>query len=507
MKTRYITAFISVFIAAAMAMLSSCTREGVGDLAEYSVNNSYVSIPKEGGEMTIEVNATVDWFIDTTGTAKWLSVTPVSGTSGLTKVKFSAGAASETHSVTMFIANKNNQNVQYLYVSQVVPSEVKLSTCKEVLDGKDGKEYTVKGKVASIVESAKYGRWYIADETGTVYIYGTRNAQGDIEKGALVSYGLEVGDEVTVQGPRKTYGTTVELADVYVLKIVKSLIKFVGESEFTVDSDLDTVSVRIIRKGNNLDLSTSESWLSILSTQTIPGVKGEEDTTVVNVLVAPNGGEGRNGKVTLSSSLNGQTSVLEVSVTQIGAVSDIADVKVGKPAHVIGQVTAICSKGFVLTDNSASILYFHANYAGGFSIGDSVEVKCAKVAALNKGMELDGASCLSVTKLGPGSYNYPSPLVMTAAELDAAVATKTDNFAKYVSMTGILTISGPDGKYQSISVEGTTNQGSVFQITPEMKAALVSGKVYQFEAYLVGVSNGIYANLMLTSAKEVAPSD
>ena len=66
------------------------------------------------------------------------------------------------------------------------------------------------------ITSTTYGNWYLEDETGEIYIYGTLDAKGG-EKNFL-SWGLEVGDEITVQGPKTTYYTTVELVNVTVIK-------------------------------------------------------------------------------------------------------------------------------------------------------------------------------------------------------------------------------------------------------------------------------------------------
>ena len=71
--------------------------------------------------------------------------------------------------------------------------------------------------------STTQGNWDIVDATGKVYVYGTLDAKGNTKN--FASLGLEEGDEVTIQGPKTTYGTTVELVDVTVLKINKSLIK------------------------------------------------------------------------------------------------------------------------------------------------------------------------------------------------------------------------------------------------------------------------------------------
>ena len=64
-----------------------------------------------------------------------------------------------------------------------------------------------------------YGNWMLKDATGEILIYGTLDAEGKTKN--FSSLGIEVGDIVTVEGPKKTYNTTVELVDVKVIAIEK----------------------------------------------------------------------------------------------------------------------------------------------------------------------------------------------------------------------------------------------------------------------------------------------
>lgn len=90
-----------------------------------------------------------------------------------------------------------------------------------VIAGEDGVTYCVRGEVTKIANT-KYGNFYIKDETGEVYIYGTQDANGAWN---FANLGIEVGDIVTVMGPRKDYNGTVELVNVRVLKIEKPVIE------------------------------------------------------------------------------------------------------------------------------------------------------------------------------------------------------------------------------------------------------------------------------------------
>ena len=97
--------------------------------------------------------------------------------------------------------------------------QVAEATCAEVIAGIDGTKYRVTGKCTEI-KNATYGNWYLEDATGTVYIYGTLDAEGKAKN--FSSLGIEVGDVVTVEGPKKTYNGTVELVDVKVINITKA---------------------------------------------------------------------------------------------------------------------------------------------------------------------------------------------------------------------------------------------------------------------------------------------
>lgn len=84
----------------------------------------------------------------------------------------------------------------------------------------------------------------------------------------FASLGLEEGDEVTIQGPKTTYGTTVELVDVTVLKINKSLIKVDSVYNDVLPVEGGIFEAYIITKGNGVSVEIPEDakeWLSIVS--------------------------------------------------------------------------------------------------------------------------------------------------------------------------------------------------------------------------------------------------
>ena len=165
------------------------------------------------------LTASSNWTISSI--PEWLTVSPASGSAGQQTVTFSVGAATETQTATLQLECAGK--TQLINVLQLTAkADLPLSTCAQVEAGEDGKSYRVKGTCTAIANTT-YGNWYLNDGTGEVYIYGTLDAAGQ-EKNFL-SLGIDVGDIVTVEGPRTNYNGTIELVNVTVIDIEKSLIR------------------------------------------------------------------------------------------------------------------------------------------------------------------------------------------------------------------------------------------------------------------------------------------
>ena len=83
----------------------------------------------------------------------------------------------------------------------------------------------------------------------------------------------------TVQGPKTTYGSTVELIDVSVVNIKKSIVKVDSLSIDTLPKAGGKVIAYLTNKGEGVDVKIpeeAESWLSIKSINT----KNETSTVV-----------------------------------------------------------------------------------------------------------------------------------------------------------------------------------------------------------------------------------
>ena len=330
MKAKYIFASL----VAALAVLAGCQKEVTTHyLDEVSVSSSYVSSPLDGGSTPIGVLAQGSWTIS--GVPSWLTVSPVSGSAGSSNVTFSAEKALDGRTAEVLLTC--NGATQRINVIQGLAT-VSNATCAEVNAGPDSKTYRVTGTVTNIVNTT-YGNWYLEDATGSIYIYGTLDAKGN-EKNFL-SLGIEVGDEVTVEGPKTTYGTTVELVNVTVIKINKSLIKVAEmdpeNAQLPVEGGNFTVTLE--NKGNGVYVEIPEDaqdWLSIAS---IAG-------NVVTFKAAANQGGDRETLITFKTTDGKKDYTAQQTLSQKGAIVEcsVADFLAAEVGNTQYRITGVITK-------------------------------------------------------------------------------------------------------------------------------------------------------------------
>lgn len=303
---------IFTILAAALAFAFVGCQEEERFLSEVKVSSSYVALPAEGGSKTIEVKAVGAW--EFTGIPEWLTVSPVSG-SGDATVTFTADKATSTNEASLSLNCAGAvQTINVLQMTEKV--EVPISTCKFVNEqGVDGTVYRVKGTVTSIANT-QYGNWYLQDETGTVYVYGTLY---DGAEKQFTKHGIEVGDIVTCEGPRKDYSGTIELVNVTVIAIEKSLIKVdeVSPEDATLPIEGGEFTVTLTAKGEGVNVvvpEAAQSWLSVT------GVSASASTTVVTFTAAANAGGDRETELTFKTTSNGVEYTAVAALKQTGSI-------------------------------------------------------------------------------------------------------------------------------------------------------------------------------------------
>ncbi len=336
MKLKYFFGFLLSIL-----FMTGCSEDAiVGALDEISVDQTYVTIPAKGGKVVVTLKAGQAWEFmphyyknavytkkdhldEMTVLPNWLTASKVSGEAGETQVEFTAPASEYGREAEVMISC--GEKTQFINVRQgsMDPSK---ATCAETIAGADGKTYIISGSVTSIANTT-YGNWYLNDGTGEVYIYGTLDADGATKN--FTSLGIEVGDVVTVQGPKTTYNGTTELVDVTVLKIEKALLK-VTEEPKSVGKEGGEATVKVAYKGSGVFLNIPEdlTWVSLKKMDYVAGVptkleKAPADTAIITLSVSANYEAARAGIVTISSKKEANSTDAKVTITQEGAVQDV----------------------------------------------------------------------------------------------------------------------------------------------------------------------------------------
>ena len=369
MKLRYL--FIA--LASSLVLFAGCEKEDPTSLESIQLDKTYLSIPAAGGTVTLNIKAKEAWSLAKdiqVGTEKdadgknvpvydqlpaWLTASTLSG-SGDGSITFTAPAIDGGREQEFHILC--GDLTQFFIIRQGSLEAVK-ATCAEVLAGADGKTFTTSGICTSIANT-NYGNWYLNDGTGEVYIYGTVDATGSYN---WSSFGIEVGDEVTVTGPKTTYNGTVELVDVSVVKVVKALLKIDGEA-FEFPKEGGEFSVKAAYKGNGVFVNPAQDWVVLSGMDYIKGVASKiepnpADTAVVKFKVLPNTDDARSCEVEFISSKGDQSSTQTVKVSQ---GSGLAAYKLPYEESFLGSKGAWETADIVPVDGVASIWYNDASY-------------------------------------------------------------------------------------------------------------------------------------------------
>ena len=364
MKLRH----IFTALAAAALTLVGCQEE-LKVLDEVQVSQSLVAIPVEGGSVEVTVNANDAWAI--AGAPEWLTVSPASGEAGETVVTFSAEATDATRDGVFYInVGEVQQVMNVLQMAEKV--ETPLSTCADVNNnGVDGKVYRVKGTVTSIANT-QYGNWYLQDDTGTVYIYGT------LYNGATQQFtklGLEVGDIVTVEGPRKNYNGTIELVDVTVLEIEKSLLKLekIISTPLPLEGGVAAALLTVKAGDFSVEIPEDAAWLTAGEPYAIG------DLTCVELTAAPNEGGARTATVTFKTTVDGKDYIAPAEIAQDGAIKavTVADFLAAEEGTALYELTGIVKNlanttygNFDLVDATGSVYVYGLTGNGAIGSND-----------------------------------------------------------------------------------------------------------------------------------------
>ena len=418
-------------------LLAGCSEDQVlGTFGDLNLSTTYISIPAEGGDVKVTLNAGEAWEFSTEkdfAIPEWITVSQTSGEAGKTELTFSAEASDAGREAELKIVSGTKS--QFLKVRQGEMTASK-ATCKEVNEAPDGKSFVVSGTITKIVNTT-YGNWYMTDGTAELYIYGTLDAEGK-EKN-FTSLGLEVGDKVTIEGPKSSYNGNPQMVNVTVLDIEKALLKIVSEAT-EVDKEGGVLEIKLASKGKGAFFSVADEcqdWISYSDAEYIDGVPSKlepnpADTIVYTFDIAPNDGSAREGSISFFAN---EGEPIPYTFTQAGGIADVtvaeflaAEVDDAKQYRIVGHVTGFnnYNNNFYVKDYTGEVYAYYVNTQGQtLAIGDFVTV-------VGKRSEYKGTPQMPKGTL---LEKYTATPEVSVAEF----LTKEDGNDVYYKLTGTIT--------------------------------------------------------------------
>lgn len=426
MKLKYL---FPIFIAI-LAFMTSCEdEETMVSLGNVQVSSSYVSIPVDGGSTAITVTANDSWTAEKVTTdddqVEWLTISSTSGSAGESTLTFEAQSTIDGRTAEVLV--QCGSETQRINIIQGLAT-IATATCQEVIDGPDSKTYQVTGVVTAITNTT-YGNWYLEDETGEIYIYGTLDDKGNERN--FLSWGLEVGDEITVKGPKTTYNGTVELVNVTVVNINKSLVKVDSVQNATLPLEGGEFVAYVTCKGDGLSVEIpddAKSWLSISSIQTVGTssvvtFKAEANEAGVRETTLTFRTTDGTKNYTSQTSLSQEGSILEVSIAEFLA-AEVGNTEY-RLSGVITSITNTTYGNLYLQDFSGNTYVYGIDdfQNKGLKEGDIITI-VGKRAAYHDSPQVGDAVLEEVMPVTP----------ITVAE----ALTKPDDPNTYYMVTGVI---------------------------------------------------------------------
>lgn len=409
----------------------------------------------------------------------------MSGAADYTKVAAAAVAESFTIELSGLIEETTYEYRAYAVAGEETTyGEVKTfttaapATITPIADVEFGNTYTMEGQVTAVSTNG----FVFTDATGSIFFYGAKNyavGQNLTITGEISSYDkycmLQIkGSTATiVEGEAGTYTyPTPSYADA---TAVDAYVADTNNRKATYVAMAGTMSISGNYYNIVVDGTTNQGSFYYASDDTKALVANGDKVVVYGYAVAANNSKYYN-----------------IVVTDVVKITDIANVELDGEYTMMGQVTALTSNGFVLTDATGSIFSYGKK---SYEIGQEL-VATGAIGAYNKGFQLT-TNKTTFLEGAVKAYTYPEAATADAAAIDAFIANTDNRLATYVTMTGDLSISG---NYYNVAIEGTTNMGSLYYPNDAIKAALSTGTNITVKGYAMAISGGKYYNVIVTEA-------
>ena len=250
--------YMTTLLALALIVLgTSCRKEKDINLASRVIlsQTEEITIISQGApDFRFEVESDGDWVVVA---PRWIKATPAYGNGNdVVTLSFqdnwTDGVENGTRhgQVNVECASGATSFVVCQQGDPAKPSdEIKAITIGEFITlPENGQIYELTGIVANI-SNMTYGNFDLVDETGSIYIYGVLDPDGNPKNFATLD--VEEGDQLTIQGSLGHYGDKLEVINAQYISHVKSLVRCLDASPVKIAKEEGEVTLRVQYKGED----------------------------------------------------------------------------------------------------------------------------------------------------------------------------------------------------------------------------------------------------------------
>ena len=279
MKLRYILSF---FVGA--ALLAACTAENPVASPDLAVNAtpSILGVGKDGGNVTVQVNAKADWTVSSDST--WVSITPASGSAGSSTITITAQAndGDERQAPVVLKSGKDSKIVTIMQEGDIhgqlendpLTCAEAAALCAKLNSGETtGKKYYVKGVISSIIEEfgTQYGNatfWMSDDGSSNVFEVYRCLYLGNVKYSNTADQNIGEGDKVVVYGILTNYNGTPETSqnNAYLYKLSAGTDPVLSTKTPSVTVGFSETTATFEVAGKNLtggwSVTTDADWIT-----------------------------------------------------------------------------------------------------------------------------------------------------------------------------------------------------------------------------------------------------
>lgn len=519
--------FLGSFALTAMLFAQSCDDKNDGPTGAPSIELSTQTLDfeKDGGSQTIKLTATRDWNV--TNVPDWIAVDPKSGN------------PAENKEVTVTVLENTgmdrSQDIKFtigfdgktLTVNQKGTGSASYTSIKDVREKGSGATLGENTVVCGVVISSKELNNFnsnkilvLQDETAGIELFLSANhsfARGDkvvadLSGAALSEYqgllqisGIDLGKVTKISSGNAVEAKKVNIDDFMANKYES---QYVAISDVQVsESDLSKKWYYGTQSGANITLVTKNgknivvrsSKYSSFKDQTVPQGSGE-----IKGIAAIFGSDMQLIFSDASdwSGLTGARFTVDAGPAKDMTVAEAVAAAANTAVNLNGLVTGAYKNGFMLTDNTGSVLIFEKDKCSA-KVGDKVKVAGTKAVYSNlPQIASSDAQALAIEVISSGNeVTYPEAKVLDGAAFDGYSA-KTN---EYISYTGTVVKSN---NYYNIEVAGATaRKGSLQYIPDSFGADALVGKQVVVTGYFTGLAaSSTIVNTMVTSLNESSAS-